>query len=196
MIEYLIEIDKSILLAINGLHNNFFDFLMDLISKKSTWIPIYLFFIFILIKKYGREGIFITLLLILTVSVADLVSVHLFKNVFERLRPCHDPSLQGLLHLVDGNCGGKYGFVSSHSANMFALATIFYMFVRKYFKMSYIPLVAWAALIGYSRVYLGVHYPGDVLAGAVVGIIIGLIFYCSYFLIMKSKLGKKGIKTN
>lgn len=191
MIDFLTEIDKELFLAINGLHNNFFDEIMELTSAKTTWIPVYLFMIFVLMKKYGRPGIILTLIIVVAVSTSDIVSVHFFKDVFQRLRPCHNPELQGLVHTVGGNCGGNFGFVSSHASNMFAVATLFYLLIRPFYKYTFIPLFVWATAIAYSRVYLGVHYPGDVVVGAMVGIIIGFLFYYGYILVKKKSITKQ-----
>jgi undecaprenyl-diphosphatase len=97
--------------------------------------------------------------------------VLLFKDTFQRLRPCHEPVLEGLVHIVKGKCGGMYGFVSSHAANCFYATVISGLFVRK--KWFSISMICWAALISYSRIYLGVHYPGDVICGATFGALVG-----------------------
>ena len=107
------------------------------------------------------------LFIAVVITLADQTSVHLFKNVFQRLRPCHEPSLQGLVHLVNNKCGGQFGFISSHATNAFGVALLVSSWIRKpWFTLI---MIFWALLIAYSRVYLGVHYPGDVLAGALWG---------------------------
>lgn len=107
----------------------------------------------------------------IVVALTDQLSVHLFKNVFERLRPCHNPDLNGLVHLVNSKCGGKFGFVSSHAANTFGVAMfIHYIFRVRWFTLS---ILLWATIVSYSRIYLGVHYPGDVVFGALLGVLIG-----------------------
>lgn len=180
MIDWILNIDKELFLFFNGMNNSFFDFIMYWISSKSLWIPLYLFFAYILYKVYDR-GFWLPLIsLILIVGLADFISVQLFKNVFERLRPCHSEELQGLVHIVKGKCGGSYGFVSSHAANMFSLATAFWLFIKDKYPKTLIWLLLWAGIIGYSRIYLGVHYPGDVLGGAIVGMLTGLIGYMLY----------------
>jgi undecaprenyl-diphosphatase len=118
-----------------------------------------------------EERAVILFFIILGIALADLSSVHLFKNVFQRPRPCHEPALEGLVHIVRGKCGGMYGFVSSHAANCFDAAAISGALIRK--KWFSVSIACWAAVIGYSRIYLGVHYPGDVVCGAALGAIIG-----------------------
>jgi undecaprenyl-diphosphatase len=103
--------------------------------------------------------------------------VLLFKDTVQRLRPCHAPDLQGLVHLVNGHCGGLYGFVSSHAANHFAIATFMTGMLQRRPRWAAAVLYIWAALIGYSRIYLGAHYPGDVIVGAMYGALIGGLAY-------------------
>ena len=126
----------------------------------------------------------IILLVVVLIFLSDWTSVHLFKNIFQRLRPCHNPDIAQLVHLVNNHCGGQYGFVSSHAANVFALAGYTLLIIKnRYFTIG---IIFWAILVGYSRIYLGVHYPGDILGGAALGFGIGILVYWLYRL-----LGKK-----
>jgi len=174
ILDYLKSIDRELFLLLNGCHSDFFDILMFYISKGLTWTPVFLLMAFIIIKKHKINAISVLLFTALLITTSDQVSVQLFKNVFMRLRPCHEPSLSGLVHIVNNHCGGKFGFISSHATNYFALALYFIVVSGINSLWFRVYLLLWAGLIAYSRIYLGVHYPADVAAGAVVGSLIGL----------------------
>ena len=175
MLEFLDHIDRIIFLFLNELHSPFWDQVMWWISGRFNWIPLYLLITGYLIYRYKWKVIVILLLVALLITLSDQGSVHLFKMVFKRLRPCHNPEISQLVHIVRNHCGGMYGFVSSHAANSFAVASYSILLIRnKYYTMF---IILWATLVSYSRIYLGVHYPGDILGGAILGLVLGYIVY-------------------
>ncbi len=186
MFDHIQSIDRSVFFLINGWHDPFVDELMYFVSLRIVWLPLYLFIAFLLVKKYKKNSLYIIFVAILVIVITDKLTVILFKNTVLRLRPCHEPSLQAMVHLVKGYCGGKYGFISSHAANSFALI----MFLKKYIKSSsylYPLLMIWALIICYSRIYIGVHYPCDVLVGIIFGSFLGwLVSYLFYRFYAKS----------
>lgn len=173
--DWLQQIDTRIFLAINGLHNETWDAIMWWISGKATWWPFYLLLLCFLGWKKRWHLVPMILFIVAGIVVTDQTSVHLFKELFQRLRPCHEPSLEGLVHLVNNRCGGQYGFISSHAANSFGVAVLLSFWIRNRWFTAV--MVCWALLVSYSRIYLGVHYPGDVIAGALWGFICGWLFY-------------------
>lgn len=178
MIEYLNNLDTQLFLFINGHHNNFFDYVMVYASSKFFWIPLYLFLIYLLFKEHKTKGFLILFFVVLLILLSDQLSVHAFKNVFERLRPCHNPEIMLSVRTVNG-CGGLYGFVSSHAANSFALAFFVGTLLSQINWIKWV-LLGWAVLVIYSRIYLGNHYPGDVLVGAMLGIIVAIVVLILY----------------
>ncbi len=175
--ERLGALDREAFLAINGAHAPWADHFMRAVSDMLLWFPLYFFFLFLLQRRFGWKGLaWSALTIAVMVLVSDKGSVLLFKETVQRLRPCHEPTLLGLVHLVPDGCGGRFGFVSSHASNHFAIAVFMIGALRGTPKWAAPALVVWAALICYSRVYLGVHYPGDVLVGALYGAVIGGIF--------------------
>jgi undecaprenyl-diphosphatase len=179
VLSFLKELDTRIFLLINGLHAPFLDSFMQAISFKFFWIPLYLFFLILLIKQYKIKTVLLVVFVALTITLSDQICLHFFKNVFMRYRPCHNLLLAAKVHLVD-NCGGKYGFISSHAANSFALAFFLFQFLKEKYIWA-TALFVWAALVGYSRIYLGQHYPSDILVGAIVGISIAWLTVKLYF---------------
>jgi undecaprenyl-diphosphatase len=177
LIEFFKNIDQSFFLAVNGFHHPALDFLMFWISSKIIWLPLYSYLLWLIIRAKGIHSLYFVIPAItLLITATDTISTQLFKEVFQRLRPCHNQELKHLVHLV-GNCSGLHGFVSSHAANSFGLAVFVGLFLKKFDQKIIFLLLFWAMLISYSRVYLGVHYPADVLVGGLLGSFLGYTFY-------------------
>lgn len=176
--EWLEEIDRNLFLWFNSFHSDFFDQVFWIISEKLFGVPFYLVGAVLLIKKYNwKKGLILITGAILAVVIADQASRHLFKEVFERWRPSHNLEIKDAVHLVNNYKGGVNSFVSSHAANMFAVATFIGLAYNR--KVLWIGLFI-AAIIAYSRIYLGVHYPGDILCGALLGMLLGWLVFRVY----------------
>lgn len=176
MIEKLQEIDEAVFLFLNKLHAPWLDPIMLFATKTFVWLPLYLFLIYLIIKDYRRESWMILIGVALTIVLADQITSSFMKPFFARLRPSHDPDLEGLVHLVNGYRGGKYGFASGHAANTFGTATFLWLLFRN--TRPWIRWIfLWAAFMTYTRIYLGVHYPGDILVGGLIGALAGWTGY-------------------
>jgi len=178
VIEFLKNLDSAVFIFLNGIHSAITDFLMLWISNKWIWIPLYIILIYVIIKREKYKAVLSIGIIILLVVITDFTSVYLFKELIQRLRPCHDPELINNIHLVGNSCGGKYGFVSSHAANHFALAVFLSRFFQN--RRFSIFIYLWAVIIAYSRIYIGVHYPGDIIGGIILGTITGILFWKTY----------------
>lgn len=188
MIEYFEELDRLIVVAINGLHTPFLDEIMWWISAKITWVPLYLILAYLAFKQENRKQFYLFLVLVIAaVAVTDLVSVHLFKNMFLRYRPSHNLLIMDQLHFYEIKPGewykgGQYGFVSSHAANFFAIATACWLVLRKTYPSLVWWLLSIGSLICFSRMYLGVHYLSDIFVGALLGVSIAFGLFKFWYL--------------
>ncbi|MHA7102195.1 phosphatase PAP2 family protein [Roseivirga pacifica] len=173
MIEQLEAWDKSLFRFLNGQHNEFLDFLMPWISDKYIWIPLYAVILYGLIKHSGYKYYWILLGIVLLIFLSDQAASGILKPWVQRFRPCYDPEIKDTVHLLKG-CGGRFGFASSHASNSFAIAFLTWFLLKDKFKWTWV-LIIWAAVVAYSRVYLGVHFPGDIIVGAILGYLAALI---------------------
>lgn len=173
------EIDTELFLFLNSKHNAFFDVVMFWSSHRYFWIPLYSFFFFLVFKHFGKKTFLIAAATVLLIVLSDQISVHAFKHVFLRYRPCHNLLIRAQVHLNDG-CGGTYGFISSHAANTFALAMFLSLLFKNKIKYFGLSIFIWASFVSYSRIYNGVHYPADIIFGAIVGMGIGISVYTIY----------------
>lgn len=171
-------LDQEFFLFLNGLHNPFFDGFMFALSQRIVGIPFLICFLYVLIKYGRRNSVWLISALILCIVMADQISSGFIKDTVQRLRPSRDPSLRALVHIVNGYAGGKYGFVSSHAANIFGFALLSSLLFRQVIYT--VSVFLWAVIIAYSRIYLGVHYPLDILGGILVGLMAAL--FCFWLL--------------
>lgn len=175
MLDYLNDIDTEALLAINGWHGTFQDALWWMVSAKWASTLLLVALIWILLHQNRRHALLVLAMLVLAFALADQISSGLIKHLVERLRPTREPSLDNMIHIVNDYRGGMFGFVSSHAANSFAASTLIALIMRH--RLVTFSLFAWSLLQCYSRVYLGVHYPGDILGGIVVGVLVGWLVW-------------------
>jgi len=172
MLETIKSLDESLFLFLNGQHNTFFDPLMWLFSAKLFWGPLYVWFLWLLYKKYPKHYWTVLITIALLIVISDQLC-NLSKESVMRYRPSQEPHLQTLVHTLNGYRGGTYGFYSGHASNAFAVAFFMISLVAGERKYIIAVSILYAVLTAYSRIYLGVHYPGDILMGAIVGTILG-----------------------
>lgn len=176
MIESLSALDRKLFLFLNSLNVSFLDPVMTVLSGQIIWIPLIGYFFYYSYKKTGKiQTIYFGLFLVMAIVASDVTSSYIFKNIFNRLRPCRELDLKPLIYQFNQKCGGKFGFVSSHAANS-ALLVYFSIRTLNFEKRYIYLLILIPLLVGYSRIYLGVHYPGDILGGMIVGLFWGHCF--------------------
>ncbi len=179
----LIDIDKYMLLALNGSDSIFWDGCMKIYTTIAIWIPLLLLLMYILIKNNSfKDFLLLVLVIAAVVGCTDLISSGICKPFFERWRPTYDPEIMYLVDVVDEIRGGKYGFTSSHAANSFGIATFLLLLVKN--RALTVSMIIWAVMNAFTRIYLGVHYPGDIIAGTLIGVIVGWGVYRLYRYIM------------
>lgn len=186
----ILELDRKLFLELNSsFHNPWLDQLMMFLSTTSAWIPLYLILLYMIIKVYKKDTWMVLLAVAITILLADQITSALMKPFFERLRPSHEPGLRGMVNIVNEYRGGRFGFASSHAANTFGVATLMWLTLKN-FRPWIGLLFLWALGVGYTRIYLGVHYPGDIVVGDLIGFLSALAAYFLYRL-LKSFLDKR-----
>ena len=175
MLDFLIDIDTEALLAVNGFHDAFQDALWWMVTAKWSSLLLMLSIAWVLMRQNRRHALLLLAMLALAVLLADQVASGLIKQLVERLRPTHDPSLESAIHVINGYRGGMYGFVSSHASNFVAASTLIALVMRH--RAVVVSMFTWTLLQCYSRVYLGVHYTGDILGGIIIGLLSGWLVW-------------------
>ena len=190
VLQQLIEWDKSVFLTLNNVHTPFWDIFMWIYTDKLIWIPLILSLLFVLFRKNWKEALLVCVAIALTITLCDQFASTLCKPYFARFRPAQDPDFSPFVQIVNGYRGGRYGFISSHAANSFGAVVLLSLIFRN--RLFTITAILWAIINCYSRIYLGVHYPGDILCGTIAGIIIAYIIYMmwkkSRNLLLKKKI--------
>ncbi len=188
--EFLNHFDKELFLFLNSFHSPLWDYFFWFFSGTIVWIPLYVSVLYVVIKQMGIKSIWIIVAIALTITLCDQIASGFFKPYFERLRPSHDPELKNIVYLLNGFKAGKFGFISSHAANSFGLATLISLLFKRRWLIFF--FFVWAVVNSYSRIYLGLHYPGDILVGAIVGIISGWLSFKLYFWFVSRYISNKG----
>lgn len=186
MMNKILQWDTELFLTLNNLGSESWDSTWLLISGTQIWIPLYAILIFFLIKTYKGHAIWIAIIIALAnVFFTDFGSVWLFKEQVQRLRPCHVEALISQMRLVKEGCGGQYGFLSSHASNTFGIAMLIGLLTYKKYRFILFVLLFWALIVCFSRIYLGVHYPLDVICGALYGAMCGAMMYFLFVTIIR-----------
>lgn len=171
----LVQWDQSLFISINSEWTNpVFDVVLPIMRNSFIWYPVYLFLLIFVLLNFKARGLWWAVFFLSTVALTDMTGTYVFKHVFERLRPCSDPEFFTHVRLLLKQCAGGYSFTSNHAANHFGMATFFFITFRHLFKTGAWIALCWAAAICYSQVYVGVHYPLDVLVGAMLGLAFGI----------------------
>jgi len=188
MLEFITNIDTWLTLLLNGSDSVMLDTIAVTATKTSTWIPLGIVLLYVLIRmKNWKNALLVILCVAIAITLADQMASGIFKPLVARLRPSHNPELQGVIDLVGDYRGGRYGFFSSHAANTCAVAVFLSLLFRK--RIFTIAICSWAMVNSWTRLYLGVHYVGDIMVGLIWGTLVGWIVFRLYrFLTLKVKL--------
>jgi undecaprenyl-diphosphatase len=180
MMDTLINADIELLIYLNNLGTEQWDGIWLILSDKFSAIPLYGLLLFLSFKQFGlKKTMWMLLFIAVLITFSDQTS-NLFKYGFKRLRPCHDELVVNKIRLVKDYCGGLYSYFSAHASNAISIAIFFGLLLRDKFKYLSVILIIWAVLVAYSRVYIGVHFPLDIITGMLFGLLYGTIFYKLY----------------
>lgn len=174
MLEALKNTDASLFLYLNGMHCPACDAVMPYLTEFWMWIPLFAWWLWLLFKKYGKKVISVVLFLIVLIVVTDQ-GANVIKKSVKRYRPTHNLQIKDKVHVVNDYRGGEYGFVSNHAANVWGVAIFVFLLLRPVKKVIVFSFFAWALFICYTRIYLGVHYPLDLVGGALLGVVAGYL---------------------
>ena len=193
MLEEILKLDTELFIFLNNLGTSSFDSFWTFLSRKEANIAVYLSGLLFFLKNKGFKSykvkpldVFYIFSLVLVMILISDQSANIFKDSFQRLRPCYNEIIQDSVRLVKESCGGKYGFFSAHASNSFSLAVFFGILFKDFSKYPIYFTIIYASLISYSRIYLGVHYPLDIIFGALFGVINGILIYKIHGIMLKS----------
>lgn len=190
MIDFLVNKDIELLIYLNNLGTTQWDGFWLFMTNKFSAIPLYLLLLYLTYKYYGLKNTIIVVICIALLITASDQTSNLFKNGFKRLRPCHDESISNLVRLVKASCGGYYSYFSAHASNSMAVAVFFGLLLKKQLKYIFPMLILWAVVVAYSRIYIGVHFPLDILTGMFIGGVYAIICYHLFKIITKRFIEK------
>lgn len=173
--QQIVQWDRYLFKKINGdWINPAFDIIMPFLRDSLNWAPLYLFLVVFVLMNFKIKGLWWFVFGLITVALTDMTGTYVFKHGFERLRPCSDPHFMNEVRLLVNQCSAGYSFVSNHAANHFGIAAFFFVTFRHLFKRWVWVGLLWAASIGYAQIYVGVHYPLDVVCGSLLGLAFGI----------------------
>jgi undecaprenyl-diphosphatase len=182
MLEKLLSLDTDLFVFLNSLGSEKYDGLWSFITKQSNWIPLFLLLLYVIFKKLGaKQTLYLLLFVAVLVTFTDQMT-NVFKNGFQRLRPCNNPEIKSFIRIVQFR--GSFSFFSGHASNSMAVATLLYFTLRQYFKYFWL-LFLWPFIFAYSRIYLGLHYPLDILSGYLFGFTSGFLIYKVYKMVQQ-----------
>jgi undecaprenyl-diphosphatase len=177
MLKKILSVDPQVFIYLNGLGSTAYDSLWLIITKQAYWTPFFLLLAYLLYKKIGLKNLGIVLIFVALILLCCNESVELFKVIFKRLRPCNNPEIKDFIRIIHHT--DSFSFFSGHAANSMATMTFVFLILKKHYKYIFL-IFLYPLIFAYSRIYLGVHYPSDILTGYVFGLIYGILFYKLY----------------